>query len=170
MDPDLIIDDPNLSLNNGALTKAFASMEYTGFYKQFIQALVGYHRQSMDTPYKDLSAELKQELLYGTGGRRIEYGYVRRDGSISHRRDSFEGVIPNLMRRHAYTSSELIRDKLELYMSIDTCEKCHGKRLRDEILAVTVGGKNIIEYTELAVRDALAFTEHLEKTLSELGA
>ncbi len=167
MDPELIIDDQNLSLNQGALTKAFASMEYSGFYKQLIEALVAYHGQSMDMPYKDLSPKLKHELLYGTDGRRLEYGYVRRDGSISHRRDSFEGVIPNLMRRHAYTNSELIRDKLEAYMTIDTCEKCHGKRLRDEILAVTVGGKNIIEYTELAVRDALAFTEHLEKTLSE---
>ena len=70
------------------------------------------------------------------------------------------------MRRHAYTSSELIRDKLEAYMSVDTCGRCHGKRLRDEILAVTVGGKNIIEYTELSICDALAFTEQLEKTLS----
>ena len=166
MDPDLIIDDQNLSLNRGALTKAFASMEYSGFYKQLIQALADYHKQSMDTPFKDLSEPFKHELLYGTGGRKLDYGYVRRDGSISHRHDTFEGVIPNLMRRHAYTSSELIRDKLEAYMTIAPCEKCHGKKLKDEILAVTVGGKNIIEYTEMSVREALAFTEELERTLS----
>ena len=166
MDPDLIIDDPNLSLEDGALTKAFASMEYAGFYRQLIGALADYHKQSLKTPYKDLPEKFRHELLYGTDGRKLEYGYVRRDGSVSHRRDSFEGVIPNLMRRHAYTNSELIKSKLEEYMTVDTCEKCHGKRLRDEILAVTVGGKNIIEYTELPVRDALKFTEELEHTLS----
>ena len=167
MDPERIIDDPKLSLNQGALTKAFASMEYAGFYKQLIQALADYHRVSLDTPYEKLPEKFVHELLYGTDGRKLDYGYVRRDGSISRRHDSFEGVIPNLMRRHAYTSSELIKEKLEAYMTVDTCEKCHGKRLKDEILAVTVGGKNIIEYTDLSVRDALAFTEHLEKTLSE---
>ncbi|MBQ2041577.1 MAG: excinuclease ABC subunit UvrA, partial [Firmicutes bacterium] len=166
MDPDLIIDDQDLSLNQGALTKAFASMEYSGFYKQLIEALAAYHKQSMNTPYKDLSEPFKHELLYGTDGRKLDYGYVRRDGSISHRHDTFEGVIPNLMRRHAYTNSELIRDKLEAYMTVDVCEKCHGKKLKDEILAVTVGGKNIIEYTEMSVREALAFTEELERTLS----
>ena len=166
MDPDMVIDDPKLSIENGALTKAFASMEYAGFYRQLIGALADYHKVSLKTPYKDLPEKFRHELLYGTDGRKLDYGYVRRDGSVSHRKDGFEGVIPNLMRRHAYTNSELIKSKLEEYMTVDTCEKCHGKRLRDEILAVTVGGKNIIEYTELPVLDALAFTEHLEKTLS----
>ncbi|MBQ4506156.1 MAG: excinuclease ABC subunit UvrA [Firmicutes bacterium] len=167
MDPDLLIEDQELSLNGGALTKAFASMEYAGFYRQLIKALADYHKTSMDIPYKDLPAKFKHELLYGTDGRKLDYGYVRRDGSVSHRHDSFEGVIPNLMRRHGYTSSEAIKSKLEEYMTIDVCEKCHGKRLRDEILAVTVGGKNIIEFTELSVTDALEFTRQLPGMLSE---
>ncbi|MBQ4372079.1 MAG: excinuclease ABC subunit UvrA [Firmicutes bacterium] len=167
MDPELLIEDQNLSLNGGALTKAFASMEYAGFYRQLIGALADYHKVSLDTPYKDLPEKFRHELLYGTGNRKLDYGYVRRDGSISHRHDSFEGVIPNLMRRHGYTSSEAVKSKLEEYMTIDVCEKCHGKRLRDEILAVTVGGKNIIEFTELSVTDALAFTEKLPSMLSE---
>ncbi len=167
MDPDLIIEDPKLSINAGALTKAFASMEYAGFYKQLIQALADYHKVTLDTPYKDLPEAFRHELLYGTGGRKLDYGYVRRDGSISHRHDTFEGIIPNLMRRHGYTSSEAIKAKLEDYMSIDLCPSCKGKRLRPEILAVTVGGKNIIEFTEMAVRDALVFTEDLPNHLSE---
>lgn len=167
MDPDLIIEDPKLSINAGALTKAFASMEYAGFYKQLIQALADYHKVSLDTPYKDLPEAFTHELLYGTGGRKLDYGYVRRDGSISHRHDTFEGIIPNLMRRHGYTSSEAIKAKLEDYMSIDLCPSCRGKRLRPEILAVTVGGKNIIEFTEMAVRDALVFTQDLPNHLSE---
>ena len=167
MDPDLVIEDPNLSLNGGALTTAFAHMEYAGFYRQLISALADYHKVSLDTPYKDLPDAFKQELLYGTNGRKLDYNYVRRDGSLSHRHDSMEGVINNLMRRHAYTNSELIRAKLEEYMSIDQCPECKGRRLRDEMLAVTVGGKSIIDFTEMSIRDSLAFTESLETTLSE---
>ena len=167
MDPDLVIEDQELSLNGGALTTAFAHMEYAGFYRQLIGALADYHKVSLDTPYKDLPEAFKQELLYGTNGRKLEYNYVRRDGSLSLRHDSMEGVINNLMRRHSYTNSEAIRSKLEEYMSIDDCPQCHGKRLRDEMLAVTVGGKNIIEFTELPVRDALAFCNDLETVLSE---
>ncbi|MCF0151016.1 MAG: excinuclease ABC subunit UvrA [Firmicutes bacterium] len=167
IDPDLMIEDADLSINQGALTKAFASMEYAGFYKQLIGALADYHKESLDTPYKDLSEGFKHELLYGTGGRKLDYGYVRRDGSVSHRHDSFEGIVPNLMRRHSYTSSDAIKAKLEEYMTVDTCEACCGKRLKKEILGVTVGGKNIIEYTELSIRDALEFTEGLPSLLSE---
>ncbi|MBQ6013903.1 MAG: excinuclease ABC subunit UvrA, partial [Firmicutes bacterium] len=79
----------------------------------------------------------------------------------------FEGVIPNLMRRHGYTSSDMIKAKLEEYMTVDVCQACHGKRLKPEILAVTVGGKNIIEFTEMSVRDALEFTKQLPSMLSE---
>ncbi|MBQ4233812.1 MAG: excinuclease ABC subunit UvrA, partial [Firmicutes bacterium] len=167
MDPELLIEDQELSLNGGALTKAFASMEYAGFYRQLIGALADYHHVSMDTPYKDLPEKFTHELLYGTGGRKLDYGYVRRDGSISKRHDTFEGVIPNLMRRHGYTSSDMIKAKLEEYMTVDVCQACHGKRLKPEILAVTVGGKNIIEFTEMSVRDALEFTKQLPSILSE---
>jgi len=167
MDPELVIEHPELSVEDGALAKAFASMEYAGFYKQLITALAQYHHVDLNTPYKDLPEDFRHELLYGTEGRKLEYGYIRRDGSISQRRDTFEGVIPNLMRRHSYTSSELIRTKLEEYMSIDTCPDCGGKRLRPEMLAVTVGGKNIWEYSELSIQDAYDFTLSLEKTLSE---
>jgi len=166
-DEDMIIEDEELSINDGALAKAYANMEFAGFYKQLVMALADYHHVSLSTPYKALSAPFRHELMYGTGGRKLDYHYVRRDGSLSHRHDSFEGVIPNLMRRHAYSSSEMVKAKLEEYMTINECPECRGKKLRPEILAVTVGGKNIIEYTELPVRDALVFTEHLEKTLSE---
>ncbi len=167
IDPDLLIEDGSLSLNSGALTKAFASMEYAGFYKQLIGALADYHHASMDAPYNTLPESFKQELLYGTGGRKLDYGYVRRDGSVSHRHDSFEGVIPNLMRRHAGTNSELIKAKLEEYMSVDTCEACGGKKLKPEILAVTVGGKNIDEFSRMSISEALVFTDALPGMLSE---
>ncbi|MBR6352101.1 MAG: excinuclease ABC subunit UvrA [Firmicutes bacterium] len=166
-DEELIIEDQNLSINGGALTKAYANMEYSGFYKQLISALADYHHVSLDTPYNMLPKAFKDELLYGTGDRKLDYYYIRRDGSRSHRRDGYEGVITNLMRRHAYTNSDLIKAKLEEYMTVNDCPECHGKRLKPEILAVTVGGKNIIEFTEMPVREELEFCKKLEKTLSE---
>ncbi len=167
MDPEMLIEDENLSIQGGALAKAFANMEYAGFYRQLLGALADYHKASMYEPYKTLPESFKKELMYGTGGRKLAYDYVRRDGSISKRHDAFEGIIPNLMRRHAYSSSDLIKAKLEEYMTTDVCADCGGRKLRSEILAVTVGGKSIIDFTELAIRDALAFTESLEQTLSE---
>ncbi len=167
LDPQLLIEDENMTINEGAIAKAFASMEYASFYKQLIQALADYHKTSLDVPYKKLPKAFKEELMNGTGGRKLDYYYVRRDGSLSHRHDSFEGVITNIMRRHSYTSSELIKEKLEEYMTIDTCPECGGKRLRPEILAVTVGGKNIDEYCRLSIDECLDFTIQMEKGLSE---
>lgn len=167
MDPELLVEDENLTLNEGALAKAFASMEYAGFYQQLITALAEYHHTDLDTPYKKLPKAFKEELMNGTGGRKLDYYYVRRDGSLSHRHDSFEGVITNLMRRHSYTSSDFIKEKLEEYMSIDICPECRGKRLRPEILAVTVGGKNIDEYCNMPIDECLDFTIDMEKGLSE---
>jgi len=166
-DEDLLIEDDSLSLNEGALAKAFANMEYSGFYKQLITGMATAYKTSLDVPYKKLPLPFKQDLLYGTGDRAVVYDYIRKDGSVSHRKDRFEGVIPNLIRRHSFTNSEMIREKLEEYMRVDECDKCHGKRLREEILGVTVGGKNIIEYTELSIDKALEFTESLEKNLSK---
>lgn len=167
IDEDLIIENDNLSLNDGALAKAFSNMEYSGFYTQLIGGLAKQHKTTMSTPYKKLPLAFKKDLLYGTGDVPVVYDYVRRDGSISHRRDRFEGVIPNLMRRYQFTNSDLIKAKLEEYMSVRECESCRGNRLRDEILAVTVGGKNIIEFTNLSVIKALDFTQDLQKTLSK---
>ncbi len=167
IDENLLVEDENLSIEDGALSKAFANMEYSGFYRQLIEGLAKEHKTSLRVPYKKLPVPFKHELLNGTGDRQVIYDYVRRDGSVSHRRDRFEGVIPNLMRRHAFTNSELIRDKLDELMIVSDCDECGGKRLKPEILAVSVGGKNIIEFTELSVLSALEFTQKLEKTLSK---
>ena len=167
IDPELLIDDEDLSIADGAITKAFSSMEFAGFYRQLIGALAEYHHTDLYTPYKDMPKAFKHELFYGTNERRLDYYYERRDGSLSHRHDSFEGIIPNLMRRYGATSSDLIKEKLEDYMNIDMCPACKGKRLRPEILAVTVGGKNIDEFSNMPVDEALEFTLDLEKKLSE---
>ncbi len=165
LDPDLLIEDQNLTINEGAIARAFASMEFSGFYKQLISGLAKEHGCDLDTPYKKLPESFKNELMNGTNGRLIDYFYERKDGSYSHRHDSFEGVANNLIRRHSSTTSDLIKEKIEEYMSIDTCPECKGKRLRPEILAVTVGDKNIDEFCNFSIEEALEFTMALDKKL-----
>ncbi len=167
IDPDLVVDDPNLTIYDGALTNVYASLEYSGFYRQLIQALADDTGVDTSLPYKDLPDSFKKELFYGTNGRKLNYTYVSRtSGSSSKRSDTFEGVIHNLQRRYEYTNSDYIKDKLDAYMSITPCDVCNGKKLKPEILAVTVGGKNIAELSEMSISNALTFVGELEEQLS----
>ncbi len=157
-----MITDQGLSVNEGALSNVFASMEFGTFYRQMIEALAKEHQVSLDTPYEKLPKKFKDELLYGTGTRKLEYYYESRSGSKSYRHHPFEGVINNLQRRYQETNSEYIKSKMEEYMSLIPCKACGGKRLKPEVLAVTVGGKNIAEVSDLSVREALKFVNGLE--------
>jgi excinuclease ABC subunit A len=158
IDPDLIITEKTLSIDNGALGDIFSSMEYGTFYRQMIEALAREHDVDLATPYMDLPANFKEELLYGTKGRNLQYYYESRsNGSQSYRNHPFEGVISNLERRYKETNSDYIKDKMEQYMSLTPCDVCEGKRLKPEILAVTVSGLNIAEFSGLSIREALKF-------------
>ena len=168
IDPELVVNDPELSLFEGALANVFASLEYSGFYRQLVQALADDHGVDASLPYKDLPEKFKKELFYGTGGRKLKYTYVSRtSGNSSNRSDTFEGVIHNLQRRYEYTNSDYIKEKLESYMSITPCDVCMGRRLKPEILAVTVGGMNIADLTDLSIVKALDFMDGLESRLNE---
>ena len=168
IDPDLVVNDPALSIFGGALTNVFASLEYSGFYRQLIQALADDLGVDTSLPYSDLPAKFKKELFYGTKGRRLNYTYVSRTtGNSSKRSDTFEGVIHNLQRRYEYTNSDYIKEKLEAYMNIIPCDVCGGKRLKPEILAVTVGDRNIADLTDLSILKAIDFMSGLEDRLSE---
>lgn len=163
IDPDLIIENQELSIAGGCLGNIFASMEITGFYRQMIEALAKDHEVDLDTPYNILPAKFKKELLYGTRGRHLKYYYKSRNNkSESYRDHPFEGVINNLERRYHETSSQFIKDKMQQYMRITLCEKCEGKRLKPEVLAVTVGGENISDLCEMSIREAVVFMEGLE--------
>ena len=108
-------------------------------------------------------------MLYGTGDRHIQYYYVSNNtGAKSFQDRPFEGVINNIERRYRETSSEYFKNKMEEYMRIDLCPECHGKRLKPEILAVTVGDKNIAELSDMSIREALDFINGL--ALSEKDA
>jgi len=169
IDPDMIIDDQELSLSGGCLANVYATMEIAGFYGQMIAALASEHGVSMNAPYKSLPEAFKRELLYGTGGRRIKYLYESRSGnSRSQMNHPFEGVINNLERRYRETASDYIKEKMEKYMRVTPCEACGGKRLKPEVLAVTVAGKNIAEISDFPITECLGFMDGMK--LSEKHA
>ncbi|WP_324822634.1 excinuclease ABC subunit UvrA [Sinanaerobacter sp. ZZT-01] len=165
IDPDRVISDQSMSIADGALGAIFSSMEYGSFYRQMIEALAKEHNVDLNTPFQNLPKKFKTELLYGTKDRKLEYYYESRNGSQSYRNHPFEGVITNLERRYQETNSDYIKDKMRAYMNLIPCSHCEGKRLRPEVLAVTVGEKNIAELSDLSIREALKFINQL--TLSE---
>lgn len=163
IDPDLIITKQDLSIPEGALANIFASMDVSSFYRQMIDALAEEHGIDINLPYKDLPAKFKQELLYGTGRRKLQYYYVSRNNkSESFRNHPFEGVINNLERRYKETGSEFMKEKMRQYMTVVTCSACNGKRLKPEVLAVTVGGTNIADFSDLSVRKAMSFIKEVK--------
>lgn len=162
IDPDLLIPDQSLSIVDKALSNIFATMEHTSFYWQVIKALADKYDADITVPYKDLSEEFKQVLLYGTGDEELVYDYTNRSGMVQHRRHTFEGLVNNLQRRYRETSSDWIKEKMEKVMSISTCNVCHGNKLKPELLAVTVGGINIMEFCDMSVIDAIKFVDELE--------
>ena len=162
IDPDLIIPDQEKSIEEKCLSNVFATMEYTSFYWQVIKALAEKYGADMTTPFKDLPEKFKQVLLYGTGNEKLQYVYTNRNGDTQNRNHAFEGIINNLERRYRETGSEWIKEKMEKYMRTTTCPACRGNKLKPELLAVTVGGKNIMEFCDMSVAEALEFVDKLE--------
>lgn len=167
IDPDRIIKTDK-SVIDGALGTIFASMEFSGFYRQMIDALAREHEVDLSLPYRDLPQTFRQELLYGTGMRRLKYEYVsRNNGSVSRRDHPFEGVINNVERRYRETSSDFMKEKMQQYMTVRECPDCNGRRLKPEVLAVTVGGKNISQISDMSIREASNFMERLKLSEKE---
>ena len=168
IDPDLIIPEQDKSIVDKCLSNIFATMEYTSFYWQVIRALADQYDEDITKPFKKLSKKFRQVLLYGSGDETLQYTYTSRSGTVQHRNHTFEGLINNVERRYHETRSDWIKEKMEKFMTIDECSACHGKRLRPELLAVTVGGKNIMEFCDLSVSEAIDFLDHME--LSQMHA
>lgn len=162
-----VVTDENKSILNGAMGNVFASLDAMGFYRQMLNRLAIDHGTDLSVPFKALPPKFKDELLHGTGSRKLKYTYESRSGRVSHMNHTFEGVIPSLERRWGETNSEFIKNKISDMMTEEECPVCHGRKLKDTVLAVTVGGKNIIDLTDLSVVQALRFFEDLESQLSE---
>ncbi|HAS74928.1 MAG TPA: excinuclease ABC subunit UvrA [Clostridiales bacterium UBA8960] len=164
VDPELLVPDTKLSVADGALLPIANSSEGT-FYVNMIHALIEEHGSSTQVPFKDLPNHVKHEIFYGTGDRKISFKYDSRYVGFTEFNRPFEGLVNNYERRYAATNSEYIRSKIEEFMSMIECATCHGQRLKDEVLAVSVGGKSIHEVSCLSVKDALVFFEHLELSM-----
>ena len=167
IEPDKIVKT-DLSVLDGALGTIFASMEYTGYYRQIIEVLAKEYGADLSLPFKDLPEKLRHDILYGTGNRHLKYDYKSRStGRVTHMDHTFEGMINNLERRYRETSSEFMKEKIQSYMSTKICPDCHGLRLKPEVLAVTVGGKNIAEISEMSIRDCYGFMDSLKLSEKE---
>jgi len=163
VDPELVID-PERTLAGGAILPW--ADRTTDFYDLLLRSACAHWDIPMDVPWKDLPKEDRDLLLYGPDRvERLDLGERRRRGYSTTAR--FEGVIPQMRRRYATSGSNLVRDRIGQYMSPNACASCEGARLRPEILAVTVGGTNIHELTDLSIEAALAFLEGLELTDTE---
>lgn len=164
INPDLVIPNKNLSINQGAILASGWSNADSGTIAQmYYSALAEEYGFSLDTPIKDLSEEQLNALLYGTNGKRIKMTRVNAYGSGTYLTE-FEGVINNLQRRYNETTSEYSRAEITKVMDECSCPECNGKRLNKSALAVTIGGKNIIEFTELSISKAIEFIDSLELT------
>lgn len=163
VEPSLIVPDENLTLRENAV-EAWASSDKNenSIYFSMIRALAEHYKISMDIPYKDLPEDFKQKLLYGSSDK-LKFTYESKfsDGMRQYE-STFEGVINNLERRYRETASDYVRNKIETYMIESPCRTCKGKRLKPEVLAITVGGMNISDLTELSVEEHIKLIKSLK--------
>ena len=161
-DEQLIVPNDSLSIAGGAIVAPGYNSISTKdtMTRVLFDALAEEYGFSLDTPFRELPEEIKKIIFYGTGGKklRITYTNYRGTGSYDY---AFEGIIPNLQRRYSETS-ETMRGEYEEYMTNIECPSCHGMRLRPEVLAITVGGKNISQVTEMSVVDIQKFFQNLQ--------
>lgn len=160
IDENLIVKDKNLSLREGAMTVSGWNIGDGKMAIMNFNSLAAHYGFSLDTPVKDLPPEIYHILLYGNDGEKIKMSYETHTFNGSYY-SSWEGIIPNLRRRYRETTSDYVKSEIEKYMTVTECKTCHGKRLKKEALAVTVGGKNIAELTETSIKDLYDFIDGL---------
>lgn len=165
IDEDLVIPDKSLSINEGCIKTLSDDQE--GIYYKKLECVCKHYKIDMDKPFKKLSKKERDIVLYGSTDI-ITFNYKTKSGNIMNNKDFYEGIINNLERRYMETSSSWIREWLEHYMIEHTCETCHGARLRDDILQIKVGGKNIYEVVCMSIKDLIVFFDELKLSEEKL--
>jgi excinuclease ABC subunit A len=160
IDPDLVVPDPSLSINDGAILPW--SSGATGYYEQITAAIADRYEVDVDAPWETLPVEQQELFLNGTNGDKLYVSYRNRMGRKRSYMTTFEGIVPNLERRYKETDSDWSREKIEEYMSMRPCPECDGARLRPESRAVKVGGIPIHEFTRLSAQRAIEWMDGLE--------
>lgn len=165
IDEDIIVPNKNLSLRQGAINAMgwgnIASPESSSY--SLVNALMNIYDFDMDTPYKDLPEEAKNAIMYGTQGKEVKVPY-KVAGKTRYYTFAFEGIITSMERRYKESTSDSAKEEYESYMTSVKCPVCKGRRLKPEVLAVTVGGKNISEVTEMSVRELQKFFNDMQWT------
>jgi excinuclease ABC subunit A len=167
LDAALIVPDASHSLDGGAIAPWASVVKADGYYRRLLVAIAEHYGQSMDTPRSALPADFRRVVLHGSRGESVTVRYQNHQGEERSHRTVVEGVIPNLMRRYHDTQSEGIKRWIESYMTERPCPTCQGKRLKPESLAVTVGGMNIHELSQLPIGGCVAFVQDLTEQFSE---
>ncbi|WP_322924054.1 excinuclease ABC subunit UvrA [Paenibacillus campi] len=167
VDPDLLIPDHSKTIEEGAFQAWSGGL--SNYYPQFLKSVCEHYNIPLDVPVAELTKEQINLILHGSDGQKIRFRYESDFGRIKEAQVVFEGIIPNLERRYKDTSSDSMREYIEGYMSAKPCPVCKGKRLKREILAVTVDGKNISDTTEMPIHDALYFFQHIQLSEKEFS-
>ena len=158
----LVVPDPSLSIRQGAIKASGWTVAEGGTIAlMYYEALAREYGFSLDVPYRDLPKEAKKVIMYGTDGKKIKMERKSVYGEGTYMKD-FEGIINNVERRYAETTSEYSRNEIEQLMTAEVCPECKGARLEKESLFVTVGGINIHDFCSKSIKDALAFIDGLE--------
>jgi excinuclease ABC subunit A len=164
VDPSLIIPDPSLSLAEGAWVVFSTTSNY---WPQVLRSVARHLGVSIDTPFEEYPPKVREAFLHGLGSEKVRVEYVTRDGRDTHWSITFQGLVKATADRYEESTSEASKARFEEYFAISPCAACSGARLRPEILAVTVGQKNIYEVTQFSARDGLGFFEGLTLSARE---
>lgn len=159
IDPDLVIPDKNISINEGAIKTLSDDQENMDYKK--LQCVCNHYKIDMDKPFSKLTKKQKDMILYGSD-EIIHFNYSTKSGNIMNSNSFYEGIINNLQRRYMETSSTWIREWLENYMIEYECDTCKGARLNDNVLQVKVGGKNIYQVTKMSIKELVNFFSKLK--------
>ena len=168
LDPELVVPNKGLSLAEGAIQPWSRTSTVFGWYMRLLGAVARKHGFSLDVPFKELTSDQVNVVLYGDSGA-ITLHYGGPDGRDNSWETTYEGVIPNLERRHRETDSDYVRTEIERYMAQSPCPACQGARLKPESLAVSVDGRNIHEITTMSIVEALHWAERLQAPDSPLS-
>ncbi|MDO4605245.1 MAG: excinuclease ABC subunit UvrA [Helcococcus sp.] len=160
VDPELVFADKTLSLAEGAV-RPFATSKKGTYYYEIFKEIAKRNSFDMDSPIFKAPKKMLDEILYGTDYR-MNIRFDSHFKSIGNKTLQWEGVVENLARRHEQTASEAMKDRIDEFMSENVCEICHGKKLKEDILAITIDGKNIIDVTDLSVNEDFEWINSLK--------
>ncbi len=163
IDPDLLVPNPDLSLNDGPFdVSGWSSWEEGSYYRQLVEAVAEQYGIDRDIPWRDIPEDKKNLILYGTGDQPIPVSYRNKEGHLRRYTARYEGIVGNLERRYQETNSDYMRSLIESYMAGYPCPECNGDRLRPEARAVTVAGLNIVEVSQMPVSQMLDWVSTLD--------